>query len=56
MVAPCKDCPNRHLHCHNYCEKYLKFLAENEKRKEVMRLENDTISDQIDRMRKWRRR
>ena len=26
--APCKDCPDRHLHCHSTCEKYIAYNKE----------------------------
>ena len=29
-IAPCKDCPNRELHCHSTCQKYLDFKVEME--------------------------
>lgn len=35
--APCKDCTERHIGCHSECEKYARFCAENEKRKELQR-------------------
>ncbi len=28
MVAPCKDCPERHPLCHSECPKYLEYRAE----------------------------
>ena len=40
--APCKDCTERHVGCHSECEKYARFCAENEKRKELQRRENLT--------------
>lgn len=27
-IAPCKDCPDRHLHCHSECEKYIQFVKD----------------------------
>lgn len=33
----CKDCKERHLHCHSTCEKYNDFLKENEQRKAKIR-------------------
>ena len=56
MKAPCKNCTDRHLHCHSKCEKYLKFLAENEKRKQAIRLENNLYNDEIKRMNNWRKK
>ena len=54
MFSPCKNCPDRHLHCHSECEKYIKFLAENEKRKQAVRLENDLYNADIERLKKRR--
>ena len=28
MKAPCKDCSDRHLHCHSECERYKTFAKE----------------------------
>lgn len=28
IVPPCKDCPDRHLGCHDKCEKYQAFKKE----------------------------
>ena len=25
MVAPCKDCPDRHPHCHSECGRYKEY-------------------------------
>lgn len=35
--APCKDCKDRHLGCHDTCEKYLEFKHENETYKNLVR-------------------
>ena len=56
MKVPCKDCPDRHYKCHSECEKYLKFLAENEKRKEVIRLENNLYNVEMERLKNWRKK
>jgi HKD family nuclease len=34
-TAPCRNCPDRELHCHGKCEKYKKFLDENIRDKEA---------------------
>lgn len=26
--SPCKDCPDRHLHCHSECDRYKTFAKE----------------------------
>ena len=31
MTSPCKDCPDRHAHCHSACTKYLEYAAVFEK-------------------------
>ena len=44
-VCPCKDCPNKGCGVyHSKCEKYLKFLSENEKRKKALMFENQLYS------------
>ena len=50
MKVPCKNCPDRHSKCHSECEKYKKFIAENEKRKSCMRAENDLLGIDIGRL------
>lgn len=32
----CKDCPDRQLGCHDHCEQYLKFKAENDRVRQTM--------------------
>lgn len=34
--APCKDCPDRFLGCHDHCEKYIAWTT---RRKEIARLD-----------------
>ena len=36
-MAPCKDCQDRYLGCHSNCDRYRKFLQENERIKELRR-------------------
>lgn len=31
--APCKNCPDRHLACHDECKKYQEYKEHNESRK-----------------------
>ena len=50
MCGSCKNCTDRHLHCHSKCEKYLKFLAENEKKKQAIRLENNLYNAEMERI------
>lgn len=33
IVAPCKDCPDKHMKCHSECEKYKEFQVECEERR-----------------------
>lgn len=37
LQAPCKECPERHLHCHGECEKYKEYKEQSEKNKEEYR-------------------
>ena len=53
MKVPCKNCTDRHYKCHSECEKYLKFLKENEKRKEVMMRESKIHNDDMERLKRW---
>lgn len=46
--APCKDCNDRQLGCHDRCEKYLNFKAENEKTKNMIRESKREISLHIE--------
>lgn len=39
MVGPCKDCPDRHLACHDHCEKYQAYKAKNNKRLEEQHIQ-----------------
>ena len=39
MQPPCKDCPDRHLHCHSECDKYANYYIANEQRKKNIREE-----------------
>lgn len=41
MLAPCKDCQDRHPNCHSTCEKYAEFKAENERRKAAIAKDKD---------------
>lgn len=34
MIAPCKDCKERHKLCHSTCEKYREYAEWNEHRRE----------------------
>ena len=47
MNAPCKDCPDRALACHDTCSKYQAFLRENNNRKALISAEralNQTLN------------
>ena len=56
MCGSCKNCTDRHLHRHSKCEKYLKFLAENEKKKQAIRLENNLYNAEMERIKNWRKK
>ena len=34
LKVPCKDCSERHPHCHEECEKYKQFQEDSAKNKE----------------------
>lgn len=44
MIAPCKDCRERHLGCHSECEKYKAYRetldSKNAKRKEEINIDS----------------
>ena len=40
----CHHCEDRHIGCHDQCEKYKKEVAENEKRKAAVQKEHDQNS------------
>lgn len=42
--APCKDCKDRRVGCHAECEKYARFYAENEARKEAYRKDRQAMN------------
>lgn len=42
--APCKDCKDRRVGCHAKREKYARFYAENEARKEAYRKDKQSIN------------
>lgn len=58
MLSPCKDCPDRHPHCHSECEKYKAFDAlceQARKKRNLERQTEDAIQICVDRVRKRRR-
>ena len=40
MLSPCKDCPERHSHCHSSCERYLSWKKNWDEAHEALRIEN----------------
>lgn len=60
MQAPCKDCPERHMTCHERCEKYLAYRQErdacNQRRALERRDENISIESALRRKKSRRRR
>lgn len=43
--APCKDCKNRKLHCHDHCAKYQTFKSDLAKYKELIRQQKKSMYD-----------
>ena len=41
MVFPCKDCKDRHLGCHDECEKYQIIKAESDELRRKIKQERD---------------
>ena len=41
LIAPCKDCPNRCLGCHNKCYKYQAFRQAHDEYNEMVRKERE---------------
>jgi len=35
LKAPCKDCPDRYLGCHDHCEKFKKYAEERKRLREL---------------------
>ena len=48
-IAPCKDCPDRHLHCHSECEKYAEYKEHCTERLKNVRAENNIRGMAIER-------
>ncbi|MBQ6721550.1 MAG: hypothetical protein IJQ88_05220 [Clostridia bacterium] len=47
MKGPCKDCPNRHLACHDGCERYKAWLAAyHADRQDIRRLKEIPFNEQ----------
>lgn len=55
MIKCCKNCENRHPHCHNTCEEYLTEKAEWEKIKAEIRKVNSFHCFIIDEQRRYRK-
>ena len=55
--APCKDCPDRHIACHDRCQKpeYLAFRAMCARAREARRRESELLAYTIKEMRKNQR-
>lgn len=60
MDVPCKDCAERHLHCHGECDKYKEFSAWNEerlaKKREAVSMRNFHIERKMRNVERKRRR
>ena len=48
---PCKDCHNRHIACHDKCEKYLTAKRARDEKKEAIRLNNTVVGYLVDNVR-----
>lgn len=46
MVAPCKDCTERHVGCHSTCQGYKDFVKWNEEQKEIRKQEKPSTITQ----------
>lgn len=44
LIAPCKDCPNRYLGCHDKCYKYQAFRQARDEYNEMVRKEREAYS------------
>ena len=40
MIAPCKNCKERHFLCHSKCQKYLAYKKLNDEARTTMQTEN----------------
>lgn len=60
MDVPCKDCTERHLHCHGECDKYKAFVEWNEerlaKKREAVNMRNFHIERKMRNVERKRRR
>lgn len=52
----CKDCPDRYLGCHDYCEKYLSDRDEWSRKKELKRKSEEFYVYKIEKMKKDEKR
>ena len=52
-TPPCKDCTDREIGCHSNCEKYIEWKNEHNRKREVLRKDED-IKDFIEDL-KYRR-
>ena len=43
MKAPCKDCVDRYLACHDKCERYIQFRQERDNILAKMRQEKESV-------------
>ena len=45
LKAPCKNCPDRYLGCHDHCEKYREFDEERKRIRELAARQKQTTHD-----------
>lgn len=54
IIAPCKDCADRHMACHSSCEKYLSYKEQLDlvrDSKSALKMIDDDIRYRVSRMR-----
>ena len=43
MNSPCKDCEDRHRNCHAHCDEYKAYHADNVRRNEERRRDQEVV-------------
>jgi hypothetical protein len=55
-LAPCRDCPRRHIACHDSCKDYLDWVENNKRAKEWANKDRDIdnfLAEQTKRRKKY---
>lgn len=47
MITVCKNCTDRHMACHDHCERYQTAKAENDRIKTLKRNDINNVFDEI---------